>query len=34
MLHIPILRHGNQYKSLDIASIPHHQTREAFVEVS
>jgi aldehyde dehydrogenase family protein len=34
MLHIPILRRGNQYKSLDVARIPHHQTRETFVEVS
>jgi hypothetical protein len=34
MLHIPILRHGNEYKSLDIAHVPHHQTRELFVEVS
>jgi len=34
MLHLPILRHGNPYKSLDIARVPHHQTREIFVEVS
>ena len=34
MLSIPILRHGNQYKSLDVARVPHHQTREPFVEVS
>lgn len=34
MLHIPILRHGNQYKSLDIARVAHHQTRDLFVEVS
>jgi hypothetical protein len=34
MIHLPILRHGNQYKSLDIARVPHHQTRELFVEVS
>src|SRR5574338_728478 len=34
MLHIPILRHGTPYKSLDIARVPHHQTRELFVEVS
>ena len=34
MIHLPILRHGNQYKSLDIARVPHHQTREPFVEVS
>jgi hypothetical protein len=34
MLHIPILRHGDPYKSLDVARVPHHQTRELFVEVS
>jgi aldehyde dehydrogenase family protein len=34
MLHIPILRRGNPYKSLDVARVPHHQTRETFVEVS
>ncbi|CAN5527781.1 aldehyde dehydrogenase family protein [soil metagenome] len=34
MLHIPLLRHGEPYTSLDVACIPHHQTREVFVEVS
>ena len=34
MLHIPILRRGTEYKSLDIARVPHHQTRDTFVEVS
>ena len=34
MLHIPILRRGSEYKSLDVARVPHHQTRETFVEVS
>ena len=34
MLHIPILRHGTEYRSLDIARVPHHRTRELFVEVS
>jgi hypothetical protein len=34
MLHIPILRQGNQYKSLDVASVAHHQTHEPFVDVS
>lgn len=34
MLHIPILRHGSQYKSLDVAQVVHHRTREMFVEVS
>lgn len=34
MLHIPILRQGNPYRSLDVARVPHHRTRETFVEVS
>src|SRR5829696_6782808 len=34
MIHLPILRQGDQYKSLDVARVPHHQTREIFVEVS
>ena len=34
MLHIPILRHGEPYKSLEVARVPHHETRELFVEVS
>jgi len=34
MLHIPILRHGEPYKSLDVACVPHHETRELFVEIS
>lgn len=34
MLHIPILRHGEPYQSLDVARVPHHQTRELFVEIS
>lgn len=34
MLHVPILRGGEPYKSLDVAQIPHHRTRELFVEVS
>ena len=34
MLHIPILRHGEPYKSLDVARVAHHETRELFVEVS
>jgi acyl-CoA reductase-like NAD-dependent aldehyde dehydrogenase len=34
MLHIPILRQGSPYVSLDVASVPHHRTRETFVEVS
>ena len=34
MLHIPILRQGEPYRSLDVARVPHHRTRETFVEVS
>src|SRR5215213_11746422 len=34
MLHIPLLRHGTPYTSLDTARVLHHQTRELFVEVS
>lgn len=34
MLHIPILRKGEPYKSLDVARVPHHRTREVFVEMS
>jgi len=34
MLHIPILRHGTPYTSLDVVRVPHHRTREPFVEIS
>jgi hypothetical protein len=34
MLHLPILRHGVPYKSLDVLRVPHHRTREPFVEIS
>ncbi|HEX4898927.1 MAG TPA: aldehyde dehydrogenase family protein [Pyrinomonadaceae bacterium] len=34
MLHIPILRKGQPYYSLDLARVPHHRTREPFVEIS
>ena len=34
MLHLPILRQGEPYKSLDVARVPHHRTREPFVEIS
>src|SRR5688572_2432250 len=34
MLHIPLLRRGEPYKSLDFTKVPHHRTRETFVEVS
>lgn len=34
MLHLPLLRRGRPYKSLDIAHAPHHATGKPFVEVS
>jgi acyl-CoA reductase-like NAD-dependent aldehyde dehydrogenase len=34
MLHIPLLRRGHPYKSLDVATAPHHATGRPFVEVS
>ena len=34
MLHIPIIRKGESYKSLDVTTVPHHRTREPFVEIS
>lgn len=34
MLHIPILRKGEPYRSIDIARVPDFRTRETFVEVS
>lgn len=34
MLHIPILRKGLPYRSLDVVRTPHHQTREPLVEIS
>ena len=34
MLHLPILRQGVPYKSLDVVRVPHYQTREPFVEIS
>jgi acyl-CoA reductase-like NAD-dependent aldehyde dehydrogenase len=34
MIHLPILRHGEPYTSLDVVSVPHYRTREPFVEIS
>jgi acyl-CoA reductase-like NAD-dependent aldehyde dehydrogenase len=34
MFHIPVLRKGKEYKSLDTITVPHHRTREPFVEIS
>jgi acyl-CoA reductase-like NAD-dependent aldehyde dehydrogenase len=33
-LHIPVLRQGRPYRSLDVARVPHFRTREPFVELS
>jgi acyl-CoA reductase-like NAD-dependent aldehyde dehydrogenase len=34
MLHLPLLRRGVPYRSVDIATVPDHRTREPFVAVS
>jgi acyl-CoA reductase-like NAD-dependent aldehyde dehydrogenase len=34
MLHIPLLRRGRPYRSLDTATAPHHATGQPFVEIS
>jgi len=34
MISIPLLRKGEPYTSLDMARVPHHRTREPFVEIS
>ena len=34
MLHIPLLRQGEPYTSLDVVRVPHHRTPELFVEIS
>ncbi len=34
MLHIPIIRKGQSYQSVDVARVPHFRTRETFVEIS
>jgi acyl-CoA reductase-like NAD-dependent aldehyde dehydrogenase len=34
MLHIPILRKGRPYRSIDVARVLHHRTREPLVEIS
>ena len=33
-LHVPVLRHGLPYRSLDTICTPHYRTREPFVEIS
>ena len=34
MIHIPIIRQGRPYHSIDIARVPHFRTRQTFVEIS
>jgi acyl-CoA reductase-like NAD-dependent aldehyde dehydrogenase len=34
MLHIPLLRFGVPYRSVDVATTPHHRTGAPFVEMS
>ena len=34
MIHLPILRQGVPYTSLDVVRVPHHRSREPFVEIS
>lgn len=34
MLHLPLLRHGRPYRSLDLATAPHFRTQEPFVALS
>jgi acyl-CoA reductase-like NAD-dependent aldehyde dehydrogenase len=34
MLHIPLLRHGRPYRSLDVARVAHHATGRPVAEVS
>lgn len=33
-VHIPLLRHGRPYRSLDTVHTPHYRTGEPFVEIS
>ena len=34
MLHIPLLRRGKPYKSLDVSRASHHATGKPFAEIS
>jgi hypothetical protein len=34
MLHLPLLRKGEPYRSLDVVRVAHHREREVFVEIS
>jgi hypothetical protein len=33
-IHVPLLRQGHPYRSLDVIRTPHYRTRETFVEIS
>jgi hypothetical protein len=34
MIHVPVLRRGKAYRSLDVVRLTHHRTREVVAEVS
>ena len=34
MLHLPILRYGKPYRSVDTATAVHYRTRKPYVEAS
>jgi hypothetical protein len=34
MLHVPLLRRGVPYRSLDVTRVPHHATGKPFAEIS
>ena len=34
MLHLPILRRGRPYRSVEAVRVPHFRTKETFVELS
>ena len=34
MVHLPILRHGVAYRSVEVTTVVHHRTRQPFVQVS
>ena len=34
MIHLPILRHGVPYRSVEVATVVHHRTRQPLVQVS
>jgi acyl-CoA reductase-like NAD-dependent aldehyde dehydrogenase len=34
MVHIPLIRRGVSYRSVDVVTIPHHATRAPFAEMS